>query len=58
MIDTKNNNLISFNKLSDLLSAFTCATAIGNLWSIYSGVNILSPVLCFVLYLASDVILA
>ena len=36
--------LISFNKLSELLPAFTCASAIGNLWSIYLGDNILSPV--------------
>ena len=35
---------ISFNKLSALLSAFTCARAIGNLWITCLGVNILSPV--------------
>ena len=29
---------ISFNKVSDALPAFTCAGAIGNLWSIYLGV--------------------
>ena len=34
--------IISFNKLSELLPAFTCASAIGNLWSIYLGVSILS----------------
>ena len=34
--------LISFNKLSELLPAFTCARATGNLWSICLGVNILS----------------
>ena len=33
--------LISFNKLSELLPAFTCARAIGNLWSICLGVNVL-----------------
>ena len=27
-----------FNKVSDVLPAFTCAGAIGNLWSIYLGV--------------------
>ena len=36
--------LISCNELSDLLPAFTCARAIGNLWTICLGVNILSPV--------------
>ena len=36
--------LISFNKLSELFPAFTCATAIGNLWSNCLGVNILIPV--------------
>ena len=35
--------LISFNKLFELLPAFTCARDIGNLWSICLGVNILSP---------------
>ena len=30
-IDAKNNCLISFNKLSELFPAFTCARAIGNL---------------------------
>ena len=48
--------LISFNKFSDVLPAFTCASAIGNLCSICSGVNILSglskilvrPFPCFV----------
>ena len=34
--------LISFNKRSKLLPAFTCARAIGNLWNICLGVNILS----------------
>ena len=36
--------LISFNKRSELLPAFTCASAIGNLWSICLGLTILSPV--------------
>ena len=36
--------LISFNRLFELLPAFTCAGAIGNLWSNCIGVNILSPV--------------
>ena len=35
--------LISFNKFSDVLPTFTCASTIGNLWSICLGVNILSP---------------
>ena len=34
--------LISFNKLYELLPAFTCARAIGDLWSICFGDNILS----------------
>ena len=34
--------IISFNKLSELLPAFTCARAIGNLCSICLGVRILS----------------
>ena len=33
--------LISFSKFSDVLLAFTCARAIGNLWSICLGVTIL-----------------
>ena len=49
--------LISFSKFSDVLPAFTCASAIGNIWSICLGVNILSPSLYFVFYLASDTIL-
>ena len=32
--------LISLKKNSDVLPAFTCARAIGNLWSNYLGVNI------------------
>ena len=34
--------LISFNYFSGVLPAFTCTRAIGNLWSICWGVNILS----------------
>ena len=36
------NCLISLNKFSELLPAFTCARAIGNLWNICLCVNILS----------------
>ena len=32
---------ISFCKFSDLLLGFICNSAIGNLWSIYLGINIL-----------------
>ena len=46
--------LISFNKFSDALPAFTCARAIGNHWSFCFVVNILRPLLYFALYLASD----
>ena len=35
--------LVSFNKFSDVLPAFTCASTIGNLRSICLGVNILIP---------------
>ena len=49
--------LISFHKLSELLPAFTCARAIGNLWSICLGIDILSPV-PFDLKMASDLIFA
>ena len=48
--------MISFNKLCKLLPAFTCARAIGNLWSIYLVVNILSPVLLDALSFPSDTI--
>ena len=48
--------LISFNKLSELLPAFTSARDTGSLWSIYFGVNILSPVPSVALYFASDII--
>ena len=37
--------LILFSKFSDMLPAFTCAKAIGNLWSICLGVNIFTPFL-------------
>ena len=33
---------ISFSKFSDVLTTFTYARAIGSLWNIYFGVNILS----------------
>ena len=57
--------LISFSKFSDVLPAFTCTSDIGNLWSIYLGINILSHVAkskgsssqWIDLYLASDTIL-
>ena len=45
--------LISFNKFSDVLPAFTCACAIGNLSSICLEVNVLSPLPYFAFYLAS-----
>ena len=37
---------ISFCKFSDVLRAFTCTRAIGNLQSICLGVNILIPFSC------------
>ena len=43
-------------KFSDVLSAFTCARAIGNLWSICLEVNILSPFSWNDACLASDTI--
>ena len=43
-----------FNKILDVLPAFTCARTSGNLWSICLGVNIFSPSPWIVLYLASD----
>ena len=46
--------LISLNKFSDVLPVFTCASAIGNLWSICFRVNVLRPSRYFVLYLALD----
>ena len=42
------------DKFSDVLSAFTYASAIGNLWGFCLGVNILRPLSYFTLYLASD----
>ena len=36
--------LISFSKLSDVLTVFTCASAIGNLWGILSP----SPFVAFI----------
>ena len=33
--------LISFSKFSDVLHAFTCVSAIGNLWDTCLGINIL-----------------
>ena len=38
--------LISFSKFSDVLQTFTFTRAIGNLWSIESRVNALSPLPC------------
>ena len=34
---------VSFIKFSDVLAAFTCTSAVGNLWVIYLEVSILSP---------------
>ena len=48
--------MISFNKLSELLPAFTCGRAIGNVSRIYLGVNIFSPVPLVSLIFASDII--
>ena len=45
-----------FSKFSDVLPAFNFARAIGNLWSICLGVNILRPSPHFVLQLAQDTI--
>ena len=39
-----------------MLSAFTSARAIDNIWSICLGVNLLRPCTFSVLYLASDAI--
>ena len=39
-----------------VLPAFTCAIVIGNLWSIYLGLNILDPVSLIALYLTSDAV--
>ena len=47
--------LISFSTFSDVLPAFTCASAIGNLWSICLWLNIFSPFPYFALCLASEI---
>ena len=46
--------LISFSKFSDLLTAFTCARVIGNLWAICLVVSILSalPLVAFTGYIS------
>ena len=49
--------LILFNQFPDVLPAFTCSSAIGNLCSICFGVNILILSPQIGLYLASDAIL-
>ena len=49
-------SLILFDKLSELLPAFSCARAIGNHWSICLDVHILSPVPLVALVFASDTI--
>ena len=53
LLCTKNKGyiiwLILLSKLSDVLPAFSCASAIGNLWIIWLRVNILSPFLYFFL---------
>ena len=38
--------LISFSKFSDMLQAFTCASAIGNFSSLYVGINIINSFPC------------
>ena len=48
--------LISFSKFSDVVPAFTCASASNNLWRICLGNNIFSPSLYFASCLASDII--
>ena len=48
--------LILLSKLSDVPPAFTCANAIGKLWSICLELNILRPSPYCVLYVASDAI--
>ena len=47
---------ISFSKFLDVLPAFTCARAVGILWSIYLSVTIFNPFPRVVSYLASDTI--
>ena len=39
--------IIAFNKFSELLPAFICARAIGNLWGVCLEVCILSPFVDF-----------
>ena len=46
--------LISFSKFSDVLPAFTCVRAIGNLSSICLRVNISSPLLLFFFFIKVD----
>ena len=59
MLNTKNIwfDGINFVSFQGVLTAFTCARAIGNLWSICLGVNVLSPSSWIDLYLASDTML-
>ena len=49
--------LIWFSKISDVLPAFTCASAIVNLWRICLGIKILRPSPWIDLYLASYALL-
>ena len=46
--------LNSLSKFPDAVSAFPCASVIGNLWRICIGVNILRAFPSFALYLPSD----
>ena len=39
-------SLISFSKFFDVLPAFTWTRVIGNLWSVFLGVNIFNPFSC------------
>ena len=48
--------LISFSKFLDVWPAFTCASAIGNLWRICLGANILNLSPFFAFCFASDTI--
>ena len=59
MLNTKNIwfDGINFVSFQGVLTALTCTRAIGNLWSICLGVNVLSPSSWIDLYLASDTIL-
>ena len=50
LLDTKSIHdyeYVTFSKFSDVLTAFTCASATGNFCSISLGVNILIPFPCF-----------